>query len=76
VKFWELVSVCIAEPQLLIRHAARVASQRRSAVIADIAASAAEAIERRTYREPDVLSVGIPVPLARRVLAIVNGGTC
>jgi hypothetical protein len=59
----------------MIRHASRVASQRQSAVIADIAASAAEAIERRTYREPDVLSVGIPVPLARRVLAIVNGGT-
>ncbi len=43
----------------MIRDASRVASQRQSAVIADIAASAAEAIERRTYREPDVLSVGI-----------------
>jgi hypothetical protein len=60
----------------MVRHASRIASQRQSAVIADIASSAAEAIERRTHREPDVLSVGIPVPLARRVLAIVNGGTC
>jgi hypothetical protein len=38
----------------MIRHAFRVAGRRQAAVIAEIAASVAGAIERRTYREPEI----------------------